>query len=433
MRILVLGGYGLIGAAVVRRLLADGHHVTGLGRDVRAARRRLPAAEWLEADLSALVDAASWRSILAGARPEAIVNCAGALQDGLRDDVVAVQLGAMVALYEAAERAGVSRFVQISAPRADEGSETRFMRSKGAADAALARTKLAWSILRPGLVLAPEAYGGTALLRALSAFPVIQPLVLPNARLQTVAVHDVAAAVVDCLSGRVPSRRTFDLVEERTHTLAEVVGRMRAWQGHAPARQIRLPVWLGRGLAKVCDGLGWLGWRAPLRSTALAEIEAGVIGDPEPWRQAGGTPIADLDRTLARLPATLQERWFARAFLVKPLAIATLAAFWIASGVITLAAPDAAAHVLRASGVGAPTAYGIAIGGALLDVVLGLAILLRRWLPLAALGMLGTTTAYLMGGTWFVPGLWLDPLGPLVKAIPAAVLAVVVLALAEDR
>jgi uncharacterized protein YbjT (DUF2867 family) len=35
MRILVLGGYGLIGSAVVRRLLVAGHEVTALGRSAR--------------------------------------------------------------------------------------------------------------------------------------------------------------------------------------------------------------------------------------------------------------------------------------------------------------------------------------------------------------------------------------------------------------
>jgi hypothetical protein len=39
------------------------------------------------------------------------------------------------------------------------------------------------------------------------------------------------------------------------------------------------------------------------------------------------------------MPATVQERWFARLFLVKPLILATLSAFWIITGFITLANP----------------------------------------------------------------------------------------------
>ncbi len=54
-------------------------------------------------------------------------------------------------------------------------------------------------------------------------------------------------------------------------------------------------------------------------------------------------------------------------------------------------------------------------------------------MPAAALGMITLTLAYLAGGTVLTPNLWADPLGPLVKAIPAMCLAVVALALAEDR
>jgi len=57
----------------------------------------------------------------------------------------------------------------------------------------------------------------------------------------------------------------------------------------------------------------------------------------------------------------------------------------------------------------------------------------RRWLPLAARGMIGLTLIYLLGGTVLAPGLWADPLGPLVKAIAVMVLALVALAIAEER
>ena len=47
--------------------------------------------------------------------------------------------------------------------------------------------------------------------------------------------------------------------------------------------------------------------------------------------------------------------------------------------------------------------------------------------------MVAVTVGYLVGGTLLLPSLWLDPLGPLVKPIPAAVLALVLLAIADDR
>ena len=39
MRVLVLGAYGLLGSAITRQLLQDGHSVTGLGRSAKKGER----------------------------------------------------------------------------------------------------------------------------------------------------------------------------------------------------------------------------------------------------------------------------------------------------------------------------------------------------------------------------------------------------------
>lgn len=433
MKILVLGGYGLIGAAVVRRLLAAGHAVTGLGRTTEAASRMMPAARWVSADLTTLGTAEAWTPVLADTSPEAIVNCAGVLQDGARDRVDTVQSAAIQALVAAAPKAGVSRFVQVSATRATPAAETAFMRSKGMADAALQASVLEWTILRPGLVLAPQAYGGTALLRGIAAMPVLMPLIDSDAIVRTVSVDDVADAVARVVAGEVPSRSIYDLVCDEAHTLADVARALRGWLGLAPVPIVAAPRLAARAAAIMADGVSWLGWRSPLRSTALTELAAGIDGDPAPWRAAAGQPLASLAETLARIPSTVQERWFARLFLLKPLVIATLACFWIVTGLVTLADLEAASAVLTERGVGPLLAEATAFVGALIDIAFGLGVLVRRWMPTAAVGMVAVTLGYLAGGTFVASDLWADPLGPLVKAIPAMMLAVVALALAEDR
>lgn len=433
MKILVLGAYGFIGSAVLTRLAAAGHEVVGLGRDVAAAERRFPGIHFVAADLSRLTSAAAWQPILDSLAPEAIVNAAGALQDGARDSVWRVQAGAMRALYEAAAARGIAKFVQISAARAARDADTAFMRSKGEADAALAATGFEWIILRPGLVLGAQAYGGTALLRAIAALPVVQPIVHADRPIQTVSVDDVAAAVEDALTGKIPVRATYDLVENDGQPLGDVVRRLRAWLGLPPARLLHVPDWAVGLASRLADALGWLGWRSPFRGTALTELAAGITGDPKPWTAATGRPFASLKETLARNPSTVQERWFAQTFLLKPLVIATLSLFWLATGLVALADVDAAAAVLTERGIGAGLATASVIGGAILDLLLGLLVLARRTMPTAARGMLLLTLVYLVGATILAPDLWADPLGPLVKAIPAFVLALVALALAHDR
>ncbi|MGF3026379.1 SDR family oxidoreductase [Methylobacterium aquaticum] len=431
MRILLLGGYGLIGSAVLARLLAAGHAVTGLGRDIAAAQRRWPEASWIAHDIGALRQPAAWHPVIAGC--DAVVNCAGVLQDGPRDDVRAVQDTAMRALFRACAETGIRRAVQVSAVGAAPDARTVFMRSKHAADAALSQLDLDWTILRPGLVLAPTAYGGTALLRALASVPLVVPVVGGAGPIQTVHVDDVAEAVHLAVEGRVTPRAAYDLVEDEAHDLAVVVAAFRAWLGHAPAPLVAVPRWLVRPVVALCDGLGRLGWRSPLRSTALVQVTEGVTGDPGPWRRAGGPPPTGLRASLRRLPATVQERWFGRLWLLKPIVIGGLSLFWLASGLVGLMRFDAAAAVLTERGLGPGGAQAAVAAGILLDLVLGCAIVVRRLMPRAALAMVGGTLAYGAAGTWLAPDLWADPLGPYVKMLPAALLALVALALAAER
>ena len=431
MRVLVLGAYGLIGHAVVRGLVAAGHAVTGLGRSAERGGRLVPGIAWVEADLARLASAADWSPLLAGI--DAVVNAAGALQDGPKDDVAAVQHRAITALIGACEAAGIRRFVQISAPGAEQQAETAFMRTKALADAALRISDLDWTILKPGLVIDANAYGGTALLRMLAAMPVVQVLVLADRKVRVVASADVAKAVAMALAGQVPARRSFDLVSDERYRLDELVGRLRAWLGWHPVRfRLALPDAVGFGVARLADLAGRFGWRSPLRSTALRVLAQDVEGDPAPWQTVSGRPLPGLDAILASLPSTRQERSFAGMALVFPLLVLTLAFFWVSSGVIGLWRLDAAVAVLP-DAMPRPMASALVIGGAGIDIAIGLGFLLRRRLAAAALASIGVSLGYLATASWLIPALWADPLGPLVKIFPAMALALAVLSQNDER
>lgn len=427
MRVVVLGAYGLIGAYVTARLLREGHSVTAVGRHVAAAARRLPSVEWMAADLRRM-DAAAWRPVIAGA--EAIVNCAGALQDSPRDDLQAVHLKTVADLIEACRETGVRRFVQVSAAGAPDGVG-RFGETKRAAEQALQASDLAWVILRPALVIAPAAYGGSALLRGLAAFPGFVPAYRPEAIVQTVAVEDVAEAVVRAADPAGPARIACDLAAPEPTRLADVLAALRGWLGLPPARIVAVPAWAARAVSGVADALALLGWRSPMRSASLAQLAAGVRArDPA---DALGIRPRSLAETLVLQPSGVQERWFARLYFAKPLTLAVLAGFWLASGLIGLVEHGRAARLLLDAGLSARPAEGLVVAGALADITLGALVCARRTAPFALRGMLLLTGLYLVGATVWVPQLWSDPLGPLVKTIPAAALALAALAMMDER
>ena len=154
MHVLVLGAYGLIGLEAARGLIRAGHQVTGLARSSAKGKAVLPDVRWIEADLEELSRAEDWRPHLNGI--DAVVNAAGALQSGLRDNVKRIQQDAMCALFEACAEAGANRFVQISAVGVAAEADTECMRTKAVAHDALRASGLNWVILKPGLVIAIE-------------------------------------------------------------------------------------------------------------------------------------------------------------------------------------------------------------------------------------------------------------------------------------
>jgi hypothetical protein len=187
-------------------------------------------------------------------------------------------------------------------------------------------------------------------------------------------------------------------------------------------------------VARVADVAGWFGWRSPARTTALAQLAVGVVGNPSAWTRATGIAPRNLDTVLAERPASVQDRWFARLYWIKPIAILGLAAFWIASGVIALGPGHAAAlEHFRQAGFAPQTARLALDFSAVFDIVIGLALCVRHLTRRVLQIMLATALVYLLVGTISAPQLWIDPLGPYVKLIPMLVATGLTLAILDER
>jgi len=432
MRVLITGAYGLIGSAILARLNRDGHELIGCGRALDMPRRRFPYARWVEADFARLTQAQAWLPLLAGV--EAVVNCVGVLQDSARDDVARVHVDGTVALFDACVRCGIARVVHVSAIGADTAGPTPFARTKAQADAHLAGLDLDWVILRPALVLAPAAHGGSAMLRGLAGVPLVTPVAAADSRLQVVSIDDVAATVALSLRPGAAAKVTWELAHPQVLTLGELVRTLRAWHGFPPQPQMSLPRAAAVVIAWLAGVAAWLGWRTPARSTAMSQLDVGVIGDPAPWMSATAIKPKSLAAILAEPPAGVQDRWFARLYLLKPLAIVSLALFWIATGLIALGPGRAASLAqLDTAGVHGLAADLILVGGALLDIVLGCVLVVRRTARATLIVMLAVTPVYLLVGSILAPQLWADPLGPLTKIVPMMVATLFTLAIIDER
>lgn len=363
---------------------------------------------------------------------DVVVNASGALQDGVRDSLSQIHVDVVRHLAQAAQTQ--TRVIQISAAGVSADADTAFFRTKAKGDGLLSNSPANHVILRPTLVLGREAYGASALLRALAAMPAVVPRVFERSQIQTVSLADVAHAVSLACDPKVPSGTIADITEPNAHSFDSLVLRTRIWLAvPVPIWRPRLPRWSLSVTASCADALSWLGWRAPLRSTSLAVLNTGITGDPLPWHALTNHTCRPLAETLDSHPATTQDRTAARVYLALPLAIATLSIFWLLSGLIGLIQMPAAMDVLTTRGISTKLAAVAVVGGGIADLALGLAILIRRHTRTAAIGMIAVSLAYLLGAALVSPALYADPLGPMVKSLPGITLAILVALLMDDR
>lgn len=423
MKILVVGGSGLIGSAVSARLALHGHDVVIASRRPFSARQK-----HVSVDLGS-ASAADWHRLLHGV--DAVVNCAGVLQDAPGETASAVHHVGIAGLFKACEDLQVRKVIHLSAIGVDRATPSEFSRSKRAGDEALMQCDLDWVILRPSVVIGRAAYGASALMRGLAALPYV-PTMPGGGRLQIVWLDDVVATIENALSPDAPGGQVIELVGPESYSFEEVVALLRDWMRWPQARKIGL----GPGPTKVAwwmgDMVALLGWRPPVRSAAKKEIARGAM----PVAAAAQMPLppTNLRHALAREPASVQERWFARMYFLKPLMLVVIVLFWLSTAFVSLGPGwSYGIGLMEEGGVGGTAAALTVIAGALADLCIGLAIAYRPTNRLGLYAAIALSLAYAVIGTILVPRLWADPLGPMLKIWPIIVLHLVALAVREDR
>lgn len=427
MKILVIGATGLIGSAAATRLSREGHQVIGLARQPRAG---LGLAGWVALDIASARQPKDWLPLLSGV--DAVVNCAGVLQDSRRENTEAVHATGVGALFDACEQSGVRRVIHLSAIGVDRAQPSRFSATKYAGDRDLMARDLDWVILRPSVVLGRPAFGASALIRSLASLPGI-PLMPGTQLLQVVQLGDVLATISFFLKPNAPSRLELELVGPERLQIGEIIAQYRQWHGWPPARSFTLPRLLSSLVYRLGDLAGALGWRPPVRTNAAREIARGAVGNPDPWMLLTGVGPQSLADALAGEPATIQDKWFARLYLIKAIVFTVLPAFWIGTGVISLTRGyPTGVDLMRGAGAGYLSGPAV-IAGALADVAIGIAI---AWRPLTRYGLyaaLALSMFYIVAGTILRPDLWTEPLGPLLKIVPILVLHLIALAILDER
>jgi uncharacterized protein YbjT (DUF2867 family) len=191
--LLLTGATGLVGSALLPRLLGEGEEVRCLVRDPRrlgAQRVRVQIA------LGDLTDPPSFRNALRGVRT--VVHLAASIRDQPRGSIEELNGIATWRMVEAAERQGVERFVFFSALGASTHHRTRVLRAKALAERAVREADLRSIVFAPSIVYAPGDPWLT-LLERMAWLPVMPICGRGRAAFQPIWADDVAACVLAAL------------------------------------------------------------------------------------------------------------------------------------------------------------------------------------------------------------------------------------------
>nr|WP_090280629.1 SDR family oxidoreductase [Mycolicibacterium komanii]CRL76775.1 NAD dependent epimerase/dehydratase [Mycolicibacterium komanii] len=189
-RILIVGGHGKVALHLARILSDRGDEVTSVFRNAdHSDEVSATGAGPVVADIEAL-DTEALAEVVTG--HDAVVFAAGA-GGGNPTRTYAVDRDAAIRVIDAAERAGVNRFVMVSyfGAKLDHGvpkdnSFFHYAEAKAAADAHLRASGLRWTVLGPGGLTLQPATGRIA--------------VGPDAAGGQVSREDVALVAAACLA-----------------------------------------------------------------------------------------------------------------------------------------------------------------------------------------------------------------------------------------
>jgi len=295
--ILVAGGTGFVGAAIVRELRRRGQPIAVLTRDTSRAQERFPDLdlEFREGDVR---DPDTLAEAVRGV--EAVIGCVqfpnSPIENPSRGHTFEeVDAKGTENLVEAAKAAGVRRYVYLSGAGAAPDTEFGPFRAKWRAETAVRDSGITYTILRPSWVYGPEDKALNRFL-GMSRFLPFVPLIgnAGKQRLQPVFIDDIGRAVAEALIHPTADDQVFEIggpeiltMKEIVRTALEAVGRR------------RLLLSAPKGVMKLAASVLRFAPGRPLTPDAVEFITMDALADPTRAEHVLGIKMTPLREGLA--------------------------------------------------------------------------------------------------------------------------------------
>ena len=230
--ILITGGTGFIGRALVRQLFASGYPVRTL---LRPSPRtpRLPKGVPVEVAVVGLGDVRGLRAALH--EVDTVIHLAGAEHEGRNANLLATDIHGTRNLAQAAKAAGVNRFIYLSHIGADRASAYPVHKAKGIAEEHIRKSGVPHTIVRSSIIYGPEDHFTTNLASLLRSAPVFFPMPGDGQTLiQPLWVEDLVTCLLWAMENPETINKTYEVggseyftLRQTLETIMNVIGKRR--------------------------------------------------------------------------------------------------------------------------------------------------------------------------------------------------------------
>lgn len=207
--ILVTGGTGFIGRALIRHLAEAGYPVRLLIRPSKKSPN-LPKGVPLEVAVSNLTDARSIRSAMQGV--DIVYHLAGVEWHGARASLMDIDIQGTQVVSQIAAEVGVKRFFYLSHLGADRASAYPVLKAKAISEEHIRRSGINHTIIRTALVYGLNDHLTSGLARLLNALPSI--FFVPEdgeTLLQPIWVEDLVTCLLWSLDNNLTINQTYSI------------------------------------------------------------------------------------------------------------------------------------------------------------------------------------------------------------------------------
>jgi nucleoside-diphosphate-sugar epimerase len=432
MNILVTGASGFIASHIVNELLASKHQVRCCVRDVQYTRNIFPHAEVISANFEKDLTSQIWFDRLDGI--DVVINCVGILHHMNKNVVWRIHYDAPKALFDACVQKNIKKIIQISALGVTE-AHVDYATSKKAADDYLLTLPIPSFILRPSIVYGQGSYGGTSLFRGMAALPFIIPIPGKGEQsFQPIHINDLSRSILKLLDSPLEQSVILTPVGSKQYTIKEILEKLRSWLGYSKGKCL----YISLNLIRIAAFFGNYLPASTINNTSYKMMMQNNVASDEDakrfYEQVGFIP-RDFSVGIHDQPSTVQDRWHAKLFFIKPAVQYSLVFIWLYSAIITAFFSPKEKTLALLSQAGITTSWlSISLyGSCLIDAAIALAIFFNYKYKIVGLIQIFVILTYTLIITWTIPLLWLDPLGAIAKNIPVLVLILVYLAIGSDR